>query len=199
MKTFTSSGGLGPCRASCPYPPGNTRVTGAHATATAERGPVPRGRPSGDVGRRRCHASGAGRNRSVDSLHYASREGRRQLRVLGHRGSRFPGPDNSISAISGALLAGSHGVEVDVRRCADDVLVCCHDPDKAGVMLLTTAVSQSLTPRYPGSREVLDVCCGRGQAVLEVKNVPGEPDFDAPRSGRRGCCSTSCAVGAGQV
>jgi glycerophosphoryl diester phosphodiesterase len=78
-------------------------------------------------------------------------------------------------------LAGSHGVEVDVRRCADDVLVCCHDPDKAGVMLLTTGASSLSHLDIPALEQVLDVCCGQGQVILEVKNVPGEPDFDAPR------------------
>jgi glycerophosphoryl diester phosphodiesterase len=121
------------------------------------------------------------RNRSIDSLVSRQGKGPSQLRVLGHRGSRFPGPDNSISAVSGAFSAGSAGVEVDVRRSADDVLVCCHDPDKAGVMLITAGVSSLSHLEIPLVEEVLDVCHGRGQVVLEVKNVPGEPDFDAPR------------------
>ena len=78
-------------------------------------------------------------------------------------------------------MAGSQGVEVDVRRTADDVLVCCHDPDKSGVMLLTTNFGSLSRLEIPALEEVLDACLGRGQVVLEVKNVPGEPDFDAPR------------------
>jgi len=48
-------------------------------------------------------------------------------------------------------------------------------------MLLTTGFSSLSQLDIPALEEVLDVCCGRGQVVLEVKNVPGEPDFDAPR------------------
>lgn len=70
---------------------------------------------------------------------------------------------------------------MDVRRCAGDDLVCCHEPDKAGVMLLTTSVSSLAQLEIPPLEEVLDLCCGRGSAVLEIKNVPGQPDFDAPR------------------
>jgi glycerophosphoryl diester phosphodiesterase len=70
---------------------------------------------------------------------------------------------------------------VDVRRCAGDVLVCCHDPDKAEVMLLTTDVSRLFEVGIAALDDVLNACLGRGQIVLEVKNVPGEPDFDAPR------------------
>jgi glycerophosphoryl diester phosphodiesterase len=48
-------------------------------------------------------------------------------------------------------------------------------------MLLTTPVSRLLELGMPALSEVLDLCLGRGQVVLEIKNVPGEPDFDAPR------------------
>jgi glycerophosphoryl diester phosphodiesterase len=51
---------------------------------------------------------------------------------------------------------------IPVRRTALGGLVAGAAPDGAG----------------PGLEEVLDAATGR--VVLEVKNVPGEPDFDAP-------------------
>jgi glycerophosphoryl diester phosphodiesterase len=48
-------------------------------------------------------------------------------------------------------------------------------------MLLTTDFASLSQLEIPAVEEVLDACHGRGQVVLEVKNVPGEADFDAPR------------------
>jgi glycerophosphoryl diester phosphodiesterase len=48
--------------------------------------------------------------------------------VLGHRGAPAPGrPDNSVAAVTEALLQGADGIEIDVRLTADDTLVCTHD------------------------------------------------------------------------
>ena len=53
-------------------------------------------------------------------------------------------------------MAGAGGVEVDVRRCAGDALVCCHDPYNAGVMLLTTPVSRLVELGMPTLDDVLE-------------------------------------------
>jgi glycerophosphoryl diester phosphodiesterase len=51
-----------------------------------------------------------------------------RVAVLGHRGAPAPGrPDNSVAAVTEALLQGADGVEIDVRLTADDTLVCTHD------------------------------------------------------------------------
>ncbi|MET0764716.1 MAG: glycerophosphodiester phosphodiesterase [Blastococcus sp.] len=56
----------------------------------------------------------------------ASEDGR--VRVLGHRGSSAPGrPENSVAAVTEALLQGADGVEVDVWLAPDGTLVCAHD------------------------------------------------------------------------
>lgn len=48
--------------------------------------------------------------------------------VLGHRGARGPGrPDNTVGAVTEALLQGADGVEIDVRLTTDGTLVCAHD------------------------------------------------------------------------
>ena len=57
----------------------------------------------------------------------SGREGGRVL-VLGHRGAPSPErPDNSVAAVTEALLQGADGVEIDIRLTADGVLVCAHD------------------------------------------------------------------------
>ena len=56
-----------------------------------------------------------------------------RVRVLGHRGAPGAGrPDNSVAAVTEALLQGADGVEIDVRLTADDTLVCSHDPIAVG-------------------------------------------------------------------
>jgi glycerophosphoryl diester phosphodiesterase len=96
--------------------------------------------------------------------------------VLGHRGRRTAGDENSLAAVAAALAAGAHGVEVDVRRLGAD-LVLAHD----------------WAPAYPGAPTVAELLVqvgGRARVVLEVKNTPGEPDFDAPG------CAAAEALGA---
>jgi glycerophosphoryl diester phosphodiesterase len=97
--------------------------------------------------------------------------------VLGHRGNRRPGPDNSLAAVRDALDQGAHGVEVDVRRTLDGVLVCSHDADRSGRVIAATPAAELGLARLD---DVLDAVRGRGRLVCEIKNVPGEPDFDAP-------------------
>jgi glycerophosphoryl diester phosphodiesterase len=91
--------------------------------------------------------------------------------VLGHRGSRSPGPENTPGAVAAALTAGADGVEIDVRRLPDGTLVVAHDPPVGGEPLLG---------------EVLDAAVTRGLVVCEIKNVAGQADFDAPRAATAG-------------
>jgi glycerophosphoryl diester phosphodiesterase len=57
-----------------------------------------------------------------------SERGSGRVLVLGHRGARSPErPDNSVAAVTEALLQGADGVEIDVRLTADGTLVCAHD------------------------------------------------------------------------
>lgn len=99
------------------------------------------------------------------------------MRILGHRGSCAPGPENTLPAIVQALDAGADGVEVDARRTLDERLVLCHDPVRAG----TTLIDRPYDPAIgaPLLSEALDACRGH-RVIVEIKNVPAEPDHDAP-------------------
>lgn len=88
------------------------------------------------------------------------------MKVYGHRGSPRTHPENSVAGIAAAFAAGADGVEVDVRRTAAGDLLLSHDPLPADVSSLARL------------GDALDVA--RGRVVIEVKNMPGEPDFDAP-------------------
>jgi glycerophosphoryl diester phosphodiesterase len=106
--------------------------------------------------------------------------------VLGHRGSRRPGPENSLEAVREALAAGAAGVEVDVRRSRDGQMVCAHDPvlarGEADRLVLVENDAAILRARgIPDIAEVLDAGSS-GRVVLEVKNQRRQVDYD----GRRG-------------
>lgn len=88
------------------------------------------------------------------------------MNVYGHRGYARSHPENTAAAVRAAIEAGAYGVEIDVRRTADGLLVCSHDPLHDGLTLDAVA-------------DVLDAARGH-RVICEVKNLPGEPDFDAP-------------------
>jgi glycerophosphoryl diester phosphodiesterase len=76
---------------------------------------------------------------------------------------------------------GADGVELDVRRSRDGVLVIHHDPGPPDGPVLGTIDFSEVRARFPlipTLPEALDVC--RGLLVnIEIKNLPWEPDFDA--------------------
>jgi glycerophosphoryl diester phosphodiesterase len=89
-----------------------------------------------------------------------------------------------VTAIDAALRAGADGVEVDVRRSADGDLVCVHDarlPRLTGRAVLRRSTRELAERQIPTLSDVLDTWAGRGRIILEIKNQPGQPDFDAPR------------------
>jgi glycerophosphoryl diester phosphodiesterase len=68
----------------------------------------------------------------AEILHSMGRDRLRQRRsplprILGHRGARLLAPENTLPGFRAAISDGADGVELDVRRTADQVLVCLHD------------------------------------------------------------------------
>jgi glycerophosphoryl diester phosphodiesterase len=104
--------------------------------------------------------------------------------VLGHRGASAAAPENTVAAFTRARELGADGVELDVRRCAEGVLVVHHDPDIPGVGLIASlpfAELRAARPQLATLEEALDAC--RGLVVnAEVKCLPWEPDADADGS-----------------
>ena len=48
--------------------------------------------------------------------------------VIGHRGVAAEAPENSLVSLELAIELGADGLELDVRRSHDGVLVLIHDP-----------------------------------------------------------------------
>ncbi len=116
--------------------------------------------------------------------------------VVAHRGASAVEAENTLEAFEQAITAGADVVEFDVRMTADDVAVVMHDPDVsrttdgAGLVrdLHLAELKQLRIPtRNGGSAEIptleeaLVCLSGRAAVDVEIKNIPGEPDFDGSR------------------
>jgi glycerophosphoryl diester phosphodiesterase len=110
--------------------------------------------------------------------------------VVGHRGAPLVAPENTLASFQAAVDAGAGAVEFDVRLTADDVPVVMHDPTvdrttDGHVLVRSMTLDQVKRLRIEGShevpslREALDALSGKAMVDIEVKNIPGEPDFDA--------------------
>jgi glycerophosphoryl diester phosphodiesterase len=100
--------------------------------------------------------------------------------VLGHRGASAQVAENTVAAFERAREIGADGVELDVRRSADGVLMVHHDPEIADLgplVELAFADVRSARPAIPTFAEALRAC--RGLVVnAEVKCLPWEIDAD---------------------
>jgi len=104
--------------------------------------------------------------------------------VLAHRGARRRAPENTLEALAVARELGADGVEIDVRRTRDGVLVLHHDPAPPNGSMLCTLDHAEVARRHPTIPtlpEVLDACAGL-LVNIEIKNLPWEGDFDADES-----------------
>jgi glycerophosphoryl diester phosphodiesterase len=108
--------------------------------------------------------------------------------VLAHRGASRRAPENTIEAFEIARELGADGVELDVRRTRDGVLVVSHDPVVAGFGLLVErpfAALRAEAPRVPTLAEAFDALAGL-LVNVEIKCFPTEPDADPERVVARG-------------
>lgn len=103
--------------------------------------------------------------------------------VWGHRGAGGQAPENTLPAFELAARQGAHGIELDVRRCADGQLVVCHDETVDRTSDGTGRIAE-LTwnqlrrfdfgggAQVPALAEVLDLAAGTGMRVnVELKNT----------------------------
>ena len=111
--------------------------------------------------------------------------------ILGHRGAPLAAPENSLAAFEAALRGGADGVECDARLTAELAVVIHHDETLDRTAEGTGPVrSKTLRElralrlrggaggeRIPLLAEVLDLCRGRGGALVEAKvELPGEAE-----------------------
>lgn len=97
--------------------------------------------------------------------------------VMAHRGASRAERENTLVAFARAAEMGADAVELDVRRSADGRLVVHHDPHLADGRVIVRTTGVELPEEVPSLDDALDAC--RGMWVnVEIKNDPGEADFD---------------------
>ena len=97
--------------------------------------------------------------------------------VIGHRGAPRVARENTVDSFAAAVAMGAGGVELDVRRTADGILVVHHDAVLGDGRTIVECRGHELPSYVPTLAVALDAC--RGAIVdVEIKNLPGEPDFD---------------------
>ena len=115
--------------------------------------------------------------------------------IVAHRGASSSRPENTIPSFEEAVRLGAGIVEFDVRLSRDGVAMVMHDPtvdrttDGTGfVHELTASELSSLNAGteteptlVPTLTEVLACVSGRAAIAVEIKNIPGEPAFEAVR------------------
>lgn len=102
---------------------------------------------------------------------------RSRPQVIAHRGASADAPENTCDAFRLAAEQGADWVELDVRRTADGHLAVLHDGTLPDGRLLVETPASELPASVPSLPEALDACAGMGVNV-EIKNGPGEPDYD---------------------
>jgi glycerophosphoryl diester phosphodiesterase len=100
---------------------------------------------------------------------------------MAHRGASRAEAENTLAAFRRAGQLGAHAVELDVRRTSDGVLVIHHNPHLADLRLVAGTAFDALPGSVPTLGQALDACDGMWVNV-EIKNDPGEPDFDLTES-----------------
>jgi glycerophosphoryl diester phosphodiesterase len=117
--------------------------------------------------------------------------------IVAHRGASSTRPENTLASFEEALRIGARIVELDVRLSRDGVAVVMHDAtvdrttDGSGrvnelawseIAALNAGTAHTPLP-VPALADVLEMVTGRAAVALELKNLPGEPGYDAASRG----------------
>jgi glycerophosphoryl diester phosphodiesterase len=108
------------------------------------------------------------------------------MKIIGHRGARGLGPENTLPSLKAALEAGVDEIEIDVRVTADGACVLNHDPylhDASGGKLRALTIAQHTAAQLYDQRpdtatlaEAIRLVNHRVPMVIEVKpKVPAAP------------------------
>jgi glycerophosphoryl diester phosphodiesterase len=98
--------------------------------------------------------------------------------VIGHRGASRAARENTLAAFRAAVAQGADCVELDVRRTADGRLAVHHDAHLADGREIVATTWDDLPDDVPDLAAALDACAGLATVNVEIKNWPGDVDFD---------------------
>jgi glycerophosphoryl diester phosphodiesterase len=98
------------------------------------------------------------------------------VEVIAHRGASRLAQENTVAAFEMAAIAGADGVELDVRRTADGVLVVHHDARLGDGSAIVDTPWRALPAYVPTLGEALDACAPLW-VNIEIKNDQRDPDF----------------------
>jgi len=97
--------------------------------------------------------------------------------IYGHGSGELGNDLNSRPSFVAARQSGADGVELDVRRTADDQLVAIHDHHLPDGREIASTRSAHLPDEVARLEEILDICAGL-IVNIEIKNFPSDPAFD---------------------
>jgi glycerophosphoryl diester phosphodiesterase len=103
------------------------------------------------------------------------------VRVIAHRGASAAAPENTIEAFHLARELGADWVELDVRRTADGAMVIHHDDRLPDGRAIVETLRMDLPDHVCDLADALDACTGMS-VNIEIKNFPGDADFDETES-----------------
>ncbi|HKY14640.1 MAG TPA: glycerophosphodiester phosphodiesterase [Microthrixaceae bacterium] len=101
--------------------------------------------------------------------------------VIAHRGASHDHPENTVDAFVAARRMGADGVELDVRRSRDGVLVVHHDPSLGDGRIIADLDEADLPDSVPTLRAALEACSPL-LVNVEIKNFAHEPGFEPDRA-----------------
>ncbi len=99
------------------------------------------------------------------------------VQVIAHRGASKAAPENTLEAFGLARRLGADWVELDARRTVDGAIVVHHDVHLPDGRIIAETQSKDLPCSVPALGPAIDACDGMG-VNIEIKNLPGEADFD---------------------
>jgi glycerophosphoryl diester phosphodiesterase len=98
--------------------------------------------------------------------------------IIGHRGASAAHVENTLEAFAGARAQRADGVELDLRRTADGDVAIHHDATLPDGQLVVELSRGEIPAWVPTLTDALDACACMRMVNLEIKNWPGDPDFD---------------------
>jgi glycerophosphoryl diester phosphodiesterase len=104
--------------------------------------------------------------------------------VYAHRGDRSRAQDNTLEAFRLAVEAGADGIEMDVRRTIDGVLVMNHDDRRPGFPPIVEMKFSDIREQIPSMPTFIETLASVPPDVwlnVEIKNFPDEADFEEAR------------------